>query len=103
MYNVNATCTHIKFPLHLHPFLLLTLSPSSFPSLSPVSILPFILLNLSPHHSPLHPLSFFTFSPSVVSSVHTGIQFYNSSLPKIPTACITVEDAEMLDRYRLSI
>ena len=39
--------------------------------------------------------------PPSLCSVHTGIQFYNSSLPKIPTACITVEDAEMFDRFTI--
>ncbi|KAK2095492.1 hypothetical protein P7K49_026908 [Saguinus oedipus] len=29
---------------------------------------------------------------------HTGIQEYQDGVPKIPTACITVEDAEMMSR-----
>jgi carboxypeptidase Q len=37
-------------------------------------------------------------APFSIHSVHTGIQYYNESLPKIPTACITIEDAEMLYR-----
>ena len=28
----------------------------------------------------------------------TSFQFYNDSIPKIPTACITVEDAELMSR-----
>ena len=39
-------------------------------------------------------------TPFSIHSTHTGIQFYNESLPKIPTACITVEDAEMFDRMQ---
>ncbi|XP_057164067.1 carboxypeptidase Q isoform X2 [Ursus arctos] len=33
-----------------------------------------------------------------VYSPHTGIQEYQDGVPKIPTACITVEDAEMMSR-----
>ena len=40
-------------------------------------------------------------TPFSIHSTHTGIQVYtNKSLPKIPTACITVEDAEMFDRMQ---
>ncbi|XP_070333464.1 carboxypeptidase Q isoform X2 [Odocoileus virginianus] len=33
-----------------------------------------------------------------IYSPHTGIQEYQNGVPKIPTACITVEDAEMMSR-----
>ncbi|XP_032172505.1 carboxypeptidase Q isoform X1 [Mustela erminea] len=33
-----------------------------------------------------------------IYSPHTGIQEYQDGVPKIPTACITVEDAEMISR-----
>ncbi|XP_040586354.1 carboxypeptidase Q isoform X3 [Mesocricetus auratus] len=33
-----------------------------------------------------------------IYSPHTGIQRYEDGVPKIPTACITVEDAEMMSR-----
>ena len=53
------------------------------------------LLPLYMPPSPPLPLSL---SLSLSISVHTGLQFYNESLTKIPTACITIEDAEMLYR-----
>ncbi|ESO92095.1 hypothetical protein LOTGIDRAFT_227502 [Lottia gigantea] len=37
-------------------------------------------------------------TPLSISSPHTGWQDYQSGVPKIPTACITVEDAEMMWR-----
>ncbi|KAM6171248.1 carboxypeptidase Q [Erethizon dorsatum] len=37
-------------------------------------------------------------APFSIYSPHTGMQEYQDSVPKIPTACITVEDAEMLSR-----
>lgn len=39
-------------------------------------------------------------TPVSISSVHTGIQHYNSNFPKIPFAAITLEDAEMLERMQ---
>ncbi len=39
-------------------------------------------------------------TPQSIYSPHTGIQFYAGSVKKIPTACITVEDAEFLDRVQ---
>uniref|UniRef100_A0A8C9UN37 Uncharacterized protein n=1 Tax=Spermophilus dauricus TaxID=99837 RepID=A0A8C9UN37_SPEDA len=33
-----------------------------------------------------------------IYSPHTGMQEYQDDVPKIPTACITVEDAEMMSR-----
>lgn len=39
-------------------------------------------------------------TPQSIYSPHTGIQFYTGSVKKIPTACITVEDAEFLDRVQ---
>ncbi len=39
-------------------------------------------------------------TPQSIYSPHTGIQDYGDSSRKIPTACITVEDAEMLDRMQ---
>ncbi|XP_012499114.1 PREDICTED: carboxypeptidase Q [Propithecus coquereli] len=37
-------------------------------------------------------------TPFSIYSPHTGIQKYQDGVPKIPTACITVEDAEMMSR-----
>lgn len=39
-------------------------------------------------------------TPQSIYSPHTGIQDYPSAGKKIPTACLTVEDAEMLDRMQ---
>ena len=39
-------------------------------------------------------------TPFSIHSVHTGVQEYIGNVTKIPTACITVEDAEMLDRMQ---
>ncbi|XP_044280350.1 carboxypeptidase Q isoform X3 [Varanus komodoensis] len=37
-------------------------------------------------------------TPFSINSPHTGIQSYGPDVPKIPTACITVEDAELMAR-----
>lgn len=37
-------------------------------------------------------------APFSIHSPHTGIMFYKDGVPKIPAACITIEDAEMFDR-----
>ncbi|XP_072535707.1 carboxypeptidase Q-like [Salminus brasiliensis] len=37
-------------------------------------------------------------TPFSINSPHTGWQWYQSGVPQIPTACITVEDAEMMAR-----
>lgn len=37
-------------------------------------------------------------TPFSIASPHTGKQTYNSNVTKIPTACITIEDAQMLNR-----
>ncbi|KYO29408.1 carboxypeptidase Q [Alligator mississippiensis] len=37
-------------------------------------------------------------TPFSINSPHTGWQYYQSNVPKIPTACISVEDAEMVAR-----
>lgn len=37
-------------------------------------------------------------TPFSVASPHTGWQHYDDNVTHIPTACITVEDAEMLQR-----
>ncbi len=39
-------------------------------------------------------------TPQSIYSPHTGIQLYAGNTKKIPTACITVEDAEFLDRVQ---
>jgi len=35
-----------------------------------------------------------------INSPHTGMMSYSDSVPKIPNACITIEDAEMLERMQ---
>ncbi|XP_030638236.1 carboxypeptidase Q [Chanos chanos] len=37
-------------------------------------------------------------TPFSINSPHTGWQWYQPGVPKIPTACITVEDAQMMAR-----
>lgn len=37
-------------------------------------------------------------APFSINSPHTGMQSYKSDVPKIPTACISVEDAELMAR-----
>lgn len=37
-------------------------------------------------------------TPFSIASPHTGWQDYNNNVTKIPTACITIEDAELLNR-----
>eukprot|EP00117_Sycon_ciliatum_P020863 scpid56270/ scgid18454/ Carboxypeptidase Q; Plasma glutamate carboxypeptidase len=37
-------------------------------------------------------------TPFSINSPHTGVQDYEDGVEKVPAACITVEDAEMLDR-----
>ena len=37
-------------------------------------------------------------APFSIHSPHTGVQDYQDGVPKIPTACISIEDAEMFDR-----
>ena len=39
-------------------------------------------------------------TPFSIHSVHTGVQYYPANVTQIPTACITVEDAEMFDRMQ---
>lgn len=42
-----------------------------------------------------------TIAPFSIYSPHTGVQEYASDTRKIPTACITIEDTNMLDRMEL--
>ncbi|KAJ7337985.1 hypothetical protein JRQ81_010511, partial [Phrynocephalus forsythii] len=37
-------------------------------------------------------------TPFSINSPHTGIQAYETDVPRIPTACISVEDAELMAR-----
>ena len=39
-------------------------------------------------------------TPFSINSPHTGWQYYETDVKKIPTACITVEDAELLQRFQ---
>lgn len=39
-------------------------------------------------------------TPFSINSPHTGMQSYNDNVTRIPTACITVEDAAMLQRMQ---
>ena len=41
-----------------------------------------------------------TIAPFSIYSPHTGWQDYTEGIPKIPTACITIEDADMFDRMQ---
>lgn len=41
-----------------------------------------------------------TIAPFSIYSPHTGWQDYEDGVPKIPTACITIEDAAMFDRMQ---
>lgn len=39
-------------------------------------------------------------TPFSINSPHTGMQWYQDNVTKIPTACMTIEDAEMLQRMQ---
>lgn len=39
-------------------------------------------------------------TPFSINSPHTGMQSYQENVTKIPTACITIEDAELLHRMQ---
>lgn len=39
-------------------------------------------------------------TPFSINSPHTGMQTYEPNVTKIPTACITIEDAQMLHRMQ---
>lgn len=41
-----------------------------------------------------------TVGPFSIDSPHTGHQYYGNASAKIPTACITVEDAAMMERIQ---
>jgi carboxypeptidase Q len=39
-------------------------------------------------------------TPVSINSPHTGMQSYEANVTKIPTACITIEDAQLLQRMQ---